>query len=213
MRHSYFDLETYKRTDINHLLKEVEADKRLTDPAKIAADIQKKESGRKLALDKFTCRILAIGRADGDNDPEVWMLGEEKDEAQAINELFVDWVEQDMVPVSYNGRAFDHQVLKFRALALGVHVPSRFRKITRYSDNVIDLFADEIDFSERETKEMHRDLVTVCQWFGIDIPGDEIKGAEIGEAFEHGRFNDITLHVERDVLRTRALAEKLGVSA
>jgi predicted PolB exonuclease-like 3'-5' exonuclease len=210
---SYFDLETVAREDIAHLLKPVEADKRLTDPAKIAADVLKKESSRKLALDPFCCRIVAVGRADGDNDIEAWAVRDEADERHAIRELFTDWHEGDLTPVSFNGRAFDHRVLTVRAWALSVEIPVRFRKITRYSDNVIDLYADFPELSdERAERFTSHGLVGVCDWFGIPVDADDLKGADIAEAVKAERWDEILTHVRRDVERTRLLARKLGVA-
>jgi hypothetical protein len=75
-----FDLETAAREDVSQYIPEPEADKRLTDPGKIAADLSKKREASisRLSLDMNGCVIVAIGYQTELMDAPKVLLGDER---------------------------------------------------------------------------------------------------------------------------------------
>jgi hypothetical protein len=210
----YWDLECCAIPNAADFLEPVKAPGNIKDPVKIAAAIAEKEADRleKLALDPYLCRIVAIGEQSGGLDVEAYTLRDEQDERGAIEALFCEWSENDVwKPCGYYSRGYDHLVINARARLLGVAIPSRLLTISKYP-NSRDWFVDLYDlFNDDSERIMRRGLVSMCKRFGIDLPDDDIKGGDVAKAFAEGRMGEIEAHVALDVLRTRALAEKLGV--
>ena len=209
------DLETAPIADYAQYLDPVKPAGNLKDPVKIAASIAEKEADRieTLATDPYLCRIVAVGFQidDGIRGVVADVAANVNVEAVLIDSLYTLWVDGNLTPCGFCSRTYDHPVLNTRARLLGVHIPKRFRTVTRWSDNVVDLY-DIVTFGDpRSERIMRRGLVSMCRRFGINIPSDDIKGVDIAAAVAEERWEDIRRHVSLDVQRTRELAKRLGV--
>jgi hypothetical protein len=170
-----FDIETSGRTDVAHLLPEPEADKRLSDPVKVAADLEKKRAAQSsgLSLDVNGCSIVALGYQF-----EEWLTPETL--SIPAGERFMletFWgVAKGRTIIGYYSRLFDLPVILQRSRYLGVSIPGNWRDLLApygRSKRHIDLF-DELTFDNgRQDGVIPRRLGMFCKQFGLDVPSDD----------------------------------------
>jgi len=215
----YFDLETVARDGADALVREPKAKSNLVDPVKIAADMEKKAAAIKgrLSLDPYGCRIVAAGWTCEEHGPvRVHLCHDDDDERWAVSTL-MELASAATEVITFNGRTFDLPVLLSRAWLLGLTVPDTLRRLVekRYDARMLDLY-DVVTFGQGRYENepaIKRGLVSMCRVFGIDIPDDEEDGSQIAQMVAEGRWSDVEEHCRRDVERTRALAQRLKVSA
>jgi predicted PolB exonuclease-like 3'-5' exonuclease len=196
--------------------------KNLVDPAKIAADIEKRQQAAlsayaeaceqqeqkrreqldRCALDPDLCQIVAIGFQREDwNEPEVWTL-----QAHLEHELLDTFWRAigQQVTVGYNTLGFDLQAIVRRSLYLGVQHP--FVNLDKYRTNHIDL-QQRLSFNGQMK---YRPLSFYCKRFGIHSD-DETTGKDIAAFVAAGDWAAVARHCRADVLKTKELAERIGL--
>lgn len=202
----------------------ITAAKNLVDPAKVAADIEKRQQAAveahreqcqqqeqkrrelldRCALDPDLCRIVALGVMREDWDKPMVMVPRTAEEEAAV--LIQFWRELDnRVTIGYNHVGFDLPILLRRSLYLGVQAP--MLNLDKYRSPHIDL---QQRLSLNGTKP-YRALNWYCKRFGLDVPCDEHSGKDIGQLVTEGKWTDVAAHCRADVLKTRALAERMGI--
>ncbi len=126
-------------------------------------------------------------------------------EAQLLDGFFRYFERSKPRLVTYNGRAFDLPVLKYRAMKHGVQAPWLQKGGDRFSN-----------YSYRYSTDWHCDLMDVLADFGasravkldevskvMGFPGKfGIDGSQVADYFEAGRIQDIRDYCETDVLNT-----------
>lgn len=206
----------------------IEADKRLTDPAKIAADLERKQAVRveqnnaaqakveqqrqarieKTALDWNVGRIAALGFWTEARGTQVYFGKTEQGEATALT-MF--WQEaQHRTIVGFNVKGFDLRFLVQRSRYLGiVHPQLDFGKYSR--KGIEDLYLT-LTFGDGTYDQgcMRRTLKQFCRRFGIPVV-DDIDGKDIPALVAAGQWDKVASHLTADVEATVALARKLGV--
>jgi hypothetical protein len=243
VRYLVFDIETSPRDEAIPYLPapdpepelgpEPEADKRLTDPVKIAADLEKKrakaaadlehrreEAIRKqasrinrLSLDMNGCRIVALGWQDETmTEPAVMLTSITEERAM----LAAFWIHgKGRTLVGFRSRSFDLPIILQRSRLLGVPVPPWRELLAPYgrARRHVDLY-DEATFDGiRSDNGLPRGLQ---DWgdphlFNTGIPKDDCGGADIAALVAAEDYVAIGLHCCRDVARTVALARALEV--
>ncbi len=104
--------------------------------------------------------------------------------------------------VTFNGRGFDCPFIIVRS-ALHKIKPTRDLMPYRYKGPHIDLF-DQLSFFGATRKKFSLDMW--CRTFGIVSPKDEgIKGEDVKQIFEEGRYLDIARYCGRDIVATGEL--------
>lgn len=198
--------------------------KNLVDPAKVAADIEKRRSAaieehrlrceqqvqkraealERCALDLDLCRIVAIGwMFEDDREPHVLPAHSDEMEGDLLRAFWAAL--DDRVTVGYNQVGFDLPILLRRSLYLGVSAP--MLNLDRYRSNHIDL---QMRLSLNGTKPF-RKLDWYCKRFGLDVPKDEHGGKDIGALVAADDWDGVTAHCRADVLKTAALARRMGI--
>lgn len=111
-----FDLETIGNKSLIPILPEIEVNKTLKDPAKIQADIAKKQADQieKLGLNPWTSIICAFGWCDGENSGHI-LLKDEESEADLVRDAWDLLAKYDHF-VTFNGQSFDVPVLNAHSL-------------------------------------------------------------------------------------------------
>ncbi len=211
-RFCLLDLETIPALDCEQWLSPFEADRRLTDQAKIAADIAKKrqEQLESAALDPDLNQIIAFGwQTESMDFPNISVCTAPEDEPGLL-EVIWQLVNPSRPMVGYGASFFDLGVLVRRSQLLGVSVPSWVYKQGKYRhDNVIEL-ADYLTLNGMIEQKKGRTLDYHCKRLGIGVP-DTMTGKDVPQAVAEGRFTDVTAHLTADLTRIRLLAERLGV--
>ncbi len=210
-----FDLETDKRDEAVALVPEPEPDKRLSDPAKIAADLERKraEAIRRLSLDMNGCRIVALGyQTEEMAGPEI-MLESEAQERTMLTHFWI--VAKGSTLIGFRSRTFDLPIILQRSRLLGVPVPPWRDLLAPYgrSKRHIDLY-DEATFDGiQRDNVIPRRLQTHGDpaMFNSGIPHDDCDGKDIADLVAAGDYVAIGLHCARDVDRTVALARALRI--
>lgn len=207
----------------------VEADKRLTDPVKIAADIAKKTLAKSelpakieadiaerkaaqfaaAALDADVCQIIAVGMQTEEMPrPAAFILTTE-----AIESNTIEWVWQLVTlsrpMVGYGLTWFDLGVLVRRSQLLNVLVPSWVYKQGKYRHDVVIELADYLTLNGMIEQKKGRTLDYHCRRFGIQVD-DAVTGKDVAELWKNGDHESITKHVIGDIDRIRQVAERLG---
>lgn len=207
-----FDIETVGREDVTVLLPEPDHDKRLTDPAKIEADKAKRRAEQiaKLSVDVNGCALVALGfQTEQMEGPEVLSLP--ADETFMLETFFQ--YSKGRTLVGYYSRLFDLPVILQRSRYRGVPIPPWRDLLAPYgrARRHIDLF-DELTFDNgRQDGVVPRKLGTFCKQFGLNLPDDDVDGADIAELVKQGDFEAVRRHCEIDVMKTVAVAQVLGL--
>ncbi len=207
-----FDIETGEAlTDemAEHLFSQIEPDKRLKDPAKIEADIEKKkiEVREKAALSAATGSVVAIGWSVypqvQTESPYAFTVGC-RDECSLIEIFFEalrDLKEYDVRFVTYNGRRFDFPFLLARAMLHSID-----------GSDVFPAFP---------SRQQHIDMMDVLGGGSLDSWAMALMGHgkskpskyAIPEFLENRDWDGLENHVANDVSRLRDLfsrARKAG---
>jgi len=204
------DIETVGRARLAEILDPVEADKRLTDPKKIAADLIEKEKARldKASLDPNTNRIVALGRWT-EQDGYIVDCCESEDEEANVLEMFWEEAEHRTI-VGFNILGFDLKTLVQHSRFLDVSHPQiDFSKYARRG--VHDLYMD-LTFNEGHHDQgvMRRSLKAFCRRFGITCT-DTIEGKDIPALVAAGNWDAVIAHCRSDLAMTVQLAQRLGL--
>lgn len=209
-----FDIETAGRDDVGAWIPAPSADKRLTDPVKVAADLERKrlDATEKLPLDMNGCRIVAFGyQTEELHNPVVDVFTDtsvERDWLRGFLELI-----KNRTLVGYCSRRFDLPVIFQRCRLLGLPIPNWRRLLAPYgrAEWHVDLY-DELTFDgSRDDYVLPRKLVTFAGLFGVDVPTDDCDGKAVAELLKAGDLDAIREHCHHDILRTVGLARRLGV--
>lgn len=199
------DIETAPLPDAAAYLEPAEPPSNYKDADKIAAYVREKnaENLSRAALDADLCRIVAIGwmREDA-TDPTVVYVDQPEHEESVLTEFWRD-VNQH-VTVGYNTIGFDLPILVRRSLYLGVTHP--FVNLDKYRSNHIDL-QQRLSYNGAMK---FRSLSFYCKRFGIPC-GDDSTGSQVGQLVIDGKWDEIAAHCRADVVKTKALAERIGL--
>ena len=201
-----FDLETAPLLDAaNYLVEPISAPSNYKSPEAIARYVEDAKAAQleKCSLDPDLCRIVALGWQIEGMPVHVGICEHEEAEAEVLN-LF--WYQASALHlVGFNCLAFDLPVLLRRALYLDAARPSI--QIDKYKHpQVTDL---QMVLSFNGAQKMHS-LSFYAKRFGI--PSDDtLTGADIGQAVKEGRWEDVRSHCRADVLKTAAVAAKMGL--
>lgn len=204
------DIETAGLPNAADFLEPVQPDGRLTDKAKIEADIKAKEQARiqKLALDWNVGRIAALAWWTERDGVVAHACRDEADEAAALRGFWMECRHRTIV--GFNVKGFDLRFMVQRSRYLGVPYPVLdFSKYSR--KGITDLFLD-LTFGDGTYDQgaMRRTLKAFCKRFGLPVD-DTINGADVPALVTAGQWDQVLAHVRSDVLLTVALARKLGV--
>ena len=202
-----FDIETIPLPDAADYIdtSNFAAPSNWKDPVKIAANIeeQKQAAISKAALDLDLCQVVAIGwMQEGWNEPVMVVAEKPSEEAPMIRE-FWDALDE-RVTVGKNSIGFDLPVLLRRSLYLGVQAP--MLNIDKYRSPHIDL---QLRLTHHGAFKF-RSLDFYCKRFGIVVE-DGFSGKDIGALVEAKNWYAVKAHCRADVLKTKALAEKMGL--
>lgn len=210
---TFFDVETGPRDMAHLLLSEPRPDARLTDPAKILADIERKRQQdiAKLSLDPYGCRITVLAWARTpleDNAIDVWPCADEQEEGEGLRLLLKDM--QNTTLVGWNIRRFDLPVIIARCRLLGVPYPFHWDnpKFLRYGSSIVDPYELHTFYQGHAYQgTISASMKSACRIYGVDVPEDDISGADAPTA----DIEQVKLHVHRDIERLIALAVPLRV--
>lgn len=208
-----FDCEAVAIDDAGNYLEPVSAPSNYKDEAKIAAYCEQaqREALAKAALDVDLGRIVALGSIQHGNDPTVALARDEQDETDILSEFWSRVTAQSTYSrptlVGFNCLGYDLPLMLRRSLYLGVKAP-RFQMGKYRHDGIEDLMLS-LSF---DGAVKYRGLSFYCRRFGIDIP-DETSGKDIATLHAAGDWDGIAAHCRADVLKTAALARRIGVLA
>lgn len=199
------DLETCALADADGFLEPVAAPSNYKDPEKIRAYQEEKriELLGRCALDPDLCRVVAVGLWADTEKPEVWSLDEDDDDEEQLIGRAWKAIRQAQAVIGFNILGFDLPVLIRRSQYLGIAVPSI--NLDRYRTPHVDLM-ERLSFNG---KLRYRGLDFYCKRFEIDVP-DAHAGKDIAELIAGADWPAVVKHCEADVIKTRALAQRLG---
>lgn len=204
------DIETCGLPNAAEFLEPCKPDGRLTDPAKIKADIEAKEQARldKLALDWNVGRIAALGYWT-DREGTTALLCQDEDLERDALDAFWNLSKHRTI-CGFNVKAFDLKFMVQRSRYLGVPYPILdFSKYSRRG--VTDLYLD-LTFNDGTYDQgaMRRTLHAFCRRFGIPVT-DSISGKDVPQLVAEEKWDEVKAHVISDVDLTVALAQRLGI--
>ena len=216
-RWTIIDLETCTAPDALPFMPPIEADGRLTDPVKIAADIEKKKAAfiDRGGLDPDFCQIVCAGIREHDGTEHILVATNPAQEAAILERVWRS-VNRTCPMLGFGLVWFDAGVLVRRSQLLGVKVPSDIYRQAKYRHDMIVDLSDYltvnglIDFKPEQRK--GRGLDFYCKRFGIEVE-DAHDGADVAALWKAGNIEAIKAHCAADILRIRLLAEDLGVIA
>lgn len=214
-RWTIIDLETVAVDDAAKWLPTIEPDGRLTDAAKIAADIERKRTAMidRGGLDPDLCRIVCAGIREHDGAEHI-MLASTDDGERAILERIWRSINRTTPMLGYGLTWFDAGVIVRRSQLLGVKVPLDFYRQAKYRHDMIVDLSDYltvnglIDFRPEQRK--GRGLDFYCRRFGIEV-ADDHDGSDVAELWREGNIAAIKAHCAADIERIARLAEHLDV--
>jgi len=226
-----FDTESYRIPNAADFLEPVlpepvKADGRLTDPAKIAADLAKKTAAEAervakanqeqldaCALYPYTARIVALGWAwEGEDVVTVRTAQTEMAEAEMLRDFWgmvTDPTTGHVMPlVGFNSRAFDLPLMVIRSRLLGVKAPPL--NLDRWRSPHPDVMRELTMQEAIRPPKGQGTLRWFAKRFGLPMD-DAFSGAEVAQLVESDNWDAITAHCEWDVRSCKALGEIIGV--
>lgn len=226
----FFDCETYRIPNAAEFLEPVEAepvkaDGRLTDQAKIAADLAKKEAAEAervrvatqkqlddCSLNPFLARIVALGWSWANEDVvTVKLAATESAEATLLTEFWqmvFDPLSGVMPLVGFKSRSFDLPLMVTRSMLLGIKAPPI--NLDRWRSPHPDV---ERELSQQEAIKFPKGQGSL-RWFAkrFGLPMDDaFSGSEIAQLVESGNWDAVTSHCAWDVRTTKAIAARIGL--
>lgn len=206
-----FDVEAAAIGDAAVYLEEPTPPANYSKPEAIAKYVEKAKADQldKCALDVDLARIVTIATLHSEHGEAVRVCQTE-DEERAALEWFWSLLRPYPYPrlVGWNIVGYDLPLLYRRSLYLGVDAPPM--QLGKYRHPDVD---DLMLIWSWDGMLKFRSLAFVCKRFGVDVPGDELTGADIGAAVAAGEFDKVKAHAQADVQRTAALAARLGYFA
>jgi len=210
-RYLLLDLETACAPDAEQWLSPVEADKRLTDPAKIADDLAKKKAAQleTAPLDADLCQIVAFAMQPHNGQPSV-IVTPNIDAEREVLDLVWGYTLEGVPLVGYGLTWFDLGVLVRRSQLLGVTVPARIYEQGKYRHPLIVELADYLTLNGMIEQKKGRGLDYHCKRLGIRVE-DAHTGKDVASLWQARNFEGIANHARADLQRIQQLAIKLGV--
>lgn len=206
------DIETVGRGDVADYLDDLSPRGNLRDPEKIAADLAEKRAAAiaNAALDWNANRVIAVGlQTEVDEKPTVFLCKDAQAEAIVLKEVWHLYKERSRRLVTFAGAGFDVPTLIQRSRFLRVPVPRIDQRKYGNSDQ-IDLYRELTFDDTQRTYVIRRTLGNFCRLFELDVPADPHDGSDIARLVTEDRWDDIAHHVRTDVIKTQALAQRLG---
>jgi predicted PolB exonuclease-like 3'-5' exonuclease len=209
-----FDCETVAIDGAGNYLEPVSAPSNYKDETKIAAYCEQaqREQLNKAALDVDLGRIVALGIQGAGDDEPVVRLAQTEDDERGLLTWF--WGVLGPIPakrptlIGYNCIGYDLPLLLRRSVYLNVPVPRL--PINKYRHDGIEDLMLTLSF---DGSLKFRGLSFYCKRFGLDVPCDETDGSQIAALHAAGDWAGIEAHCRADVLKTAALARRIGVLA
>lgn len=206
-----FDCETVAIDGAGAYLEPVSAPANYKDEAKIAAYCEQaqKDALGKAALDIDLGRIVALGSTHGAEDVIVALARDEQDEADILRAFWSRVSSESTYNrptlIGFNCLGYDLPLMLRRSMYLGVKAP-RFQMGKYRHDGIEDLML-HLSF---DGMVKYRGLSFYCKRFGLEVP-DETSGSDIAALHAAGDWDGIANHCRADVLKTAALARRVGV--
>lgn len=208
-----FDIETAGReADVSPFIPDPSPDGRLTDPVKVVADVAKKRKAliEKLPLDENGNTVVCLGyQLESWDSPEVLSIPADE---RFMLETF--WqAAKGRTLIGYYSRQFDLRTIIQRSRYLGVAHPSWRDLMAPYgrAKRHVDLFDELTLDGGRSDGVVPKRLGTFCKGFGLDVPADETDGSQVAALLQAGNLEAVRQHCAIDVVKTVALARRLGV--
>jgi hypothetical protein len=199
-------------------LEPVTADKRLTDPVKIAASLTERAAAQAteraleeakriaaMALDPDCCRIVALGTQKYLGPYDVELMADEFEERGILEQFWATVREYgpDLQLITFNGLGFDLPVLMRRSMWHGLKCPQL--STDRYRSPHPDLY-------QRLT---HQGAVKAhpLRFYRrrLGLPDDPHTGANIAALVAAGDWAAVEAHCRCDLETTHKLAKTMGV--
>lgn len=196
------DIETIGSPDAAEFLDPVAAPANYKDERKIAEYCAEKQAERvsKAGLEPDLCEIVAVGFWEYDRIDVLTRA--DHGEAELLAWL---WLQLGGRPIiGFNTLGFDLPVLIRRSQLLDVPYPDL--NLDRYRTPHVDLL-QKLSFNGSQT---FRSLNFYCRRFGLDVPADAVKGAEMPQLVADENWPAVKAHCFADVAKTVALARRLG---
>lgn len=229
----YFDLETIPAGEIpivhypkKPVLEDVKTGNRKGDTAilyaneklpglidkwmdeKKALDEKNEEDFRKRATSSLTAKVVCLGYALGDSEPEV-LTGTEQEIISGFNALLNRYGQQKVsLPiVGHNIIEFDipiifHRAIKFQQVSLVNYILG----INHYQgrDNIFDIMREWNLMSYRK----YTKLDDIATFLGIPGKGD-IDGSKVWDLWKDNKFQQVYDYCMDDVILTRNIYKRL----
>lgn len=210
-RYLLLDLETTCAHDAEQWMTPPEADKRLTDPAKIADDLAKKKAAQleTAPLDPDLCQIVAFATHLHSGEPSVRVTTTVDDERDALDIVW-GYALEGVPFVGYGLTWFDLGVLVRRSQLLGVPVPRRIYEQGKYRHPAVIELADYLTLNGMIEQKKGRGLDYHCRRLGLHVE-DAHSGKDVAALWQAGDLAAIEAHALADLQRIRQLAAALGV--
>lgn len=147
---------------------------------------------KKLAVDPWSCRIVAIGICWYGNNDVAAMTCQSVEQEIAALELFWNAAAEG-IRCGYNIHGFDDRVIVARSIALGV-VPSVGISLKRYDKSSIDLMRILFDGASPMK------LKSLVQRMGIEVPAGETNGSHVLDFVDGGQWDHLLRYVQSDAI-------------
>lgn len=193
----------------------VQADKRLTDPAKIEADKAKKadELHRAQSLHALQGRIITIGWAIEDDEPKALQVGRDCNDEQSLIGMFEFALQglgyhqhESWTWVGHNAKSFDAHWLWLRAKKYGHRWLASRLQIDRFRGNVEDTL---VMAATGDTYGHRYSLDMLTEFFTGQKAKKLMDGSQVWDAFKAGEYDKIAAYCMADVINTRNLYHAL----
>lgn len=211
------DIETIPEPSAEALLPEPSAPSNWKDAAKIAEAIEAKRAAQRerMGLDPWASRPVVIAvQADSDAIPRALVCPDDETLRVALRDVarLLRPAAGDLrTLVGFRARTFDWPHLTFHARRLDVLEWPRLDTRRYGNPDMLDLY-DHLCDDETEHV-ISRALKSTCRVYGIDVPDEDIAGADVALRIAGGDWQSVVEHCVADVRRVVALGRRVRLLA
>lgn len=169
------------------------------------ADTSAQETYRKTALNGSQGEIICIGWSI-DNRPVESMIRHLDEPEHYLLKSFYSRFEVEYVEtiIGHNLIAFDARFMFQRSVINGVHPSFNLHNDTRYSGGLVfDTMTAWAGWGNRIS------LKNLCSALNIEVKQGDITGANVWDAVQAGRYDEIAEYCRQDVEATRAAYKRM----
>lgn len=166
------------------------------------------EEVEKTVFNGGLCHVVQVNLGIDDGESLVFQAESEAKESELLRAVFavagIDF--GTGIFVGHNVHAFDLQILRQRAIVLGIELPASIRKASKakpWDNYVFDTMTEWAGYGQRVSMD------NLCYYLGVDTPKSEIDGSTFGQFYRAGELEKCRQYGKDEIEALRQVYDRL----